>query len=212
MNDIKKNIIIFASGGGSNFKSIHSQILQGSINAEIVLVISNNPNSGAIKYAVSHNIRTFIINTKRYPEIEQYEFVLNNELDVEEPDLIVLAGYMKLIPESTVRKYNRKILNIHPGLLPEFGGKGYFGSNVHKAVLDSHAKESGPTVHYVDEDYDTGPIIAQLKVNVKENDTIESLSQRVLKAEHLLYPKVVKAFCEERIEWKNDKPYIKDLS
>ena len=206
-----KKIIIFASGGGSNFKSIHKSILSEDINANIVLVVSNNSKCGAIQYAINHDIRTFIINSKRYPEAEQYEFVLNNELDIEEPDLIVLAGYMKLIPESTVRKYTRRIINIHPGLLPEFGGKGFFGSNVHKTVIEKGAKESGPTVHFVDVDYDTGPIISQLKVPVKDSDTIKSLAERVLEAEHQLYPDVVKAFCEERIEWNKDKPQIKDL-
>ena len=125
-------------------------------------------------------------------------------------DLIVLAGYLKLIPAQIVRKFRHAILNIHPALLPKFGGKGYYGSRVHEAVLKADEKESGATVHFVDEIYDNGLIIKQDKVPVKPDDTPHTLADRVLEVEHQIFPEVVKAFCEDRIQIKNNGVEIKD--
>ncbi|CAA3023944.1 phosphoribosylglycinamide formyltransferase, chloroplastic [Olea europaea subsp. europaea] len=119
-------------------------------------------------------------------------------------DFILLAGYLKLIPTELVRAYPKSIVNIHPSLLPAFGGKGYFGMKVHKAVIASGARYSGPTIHYVDEHYDTGRILAQRVVPVLANDTAEELAARVLHEEHKLYVEVVAALCEGRIIWRED--------
>ena len=203
-----KKIAIFVSGGGSNFKAIHQQIIQGNILGKIVMVFSNNPNCGAIKFAEENSIPIFIINVTRYPNPHtQDEFLLETCLKAE-IDLICLAGFMKMLPQNIVKHYEYKILNIHPGLLPEFGGKGFYGTRVHEAVINTGKRESGATVHFVDEIYDHKPIILQKKVEVMETDTPESLAARVLKLEHELFPEVVKAFCENKIIIENNKPKI----
>ena len=203
-----KKIAVFVSGGGSNFKAIHHQIIQGNILGKIVMVFSNNPNCGAIKFAEENSIPIFIINAARYPNAHtRDEFLLETCLKAE-IDLICLAGFMKMLPQNIVKHYEYRILNIHPGLLPEFGGKGFYGTRVHETVINTGKRESGATVHFVDEIYDHGPIILQKKVEVMETDTPESLAARVLKLEHELFPEVVKAFCENKIIMENNKPKI----
>ena len=203
-----KKIAVFVSGGGSNFKAIHHQIIQGNILGKIVMVFSNNPNCGAIKFAEENSIPIFIIDAARYPNAHtRDEFLLETCLKAE-IDLICLAGFMKMLPQNIVKQYEYRILNIHPGLLPEFGGKGFYGTRVHEAVINTGKRESGATVHFVDEIYDHGPIILQKKVEVMETDTPESLAARVLKLEHELFPEVVKAFCENKIIMENNKPKI----
>ena len=203
-----KNIAVFVSGGGSNFMAIHHQIKQGKIPGEIVLVISNNPNCSAIEYANENSISHVIINETRYPNPHNRGELLTDTCLKAEINLICLAGYMKMLPPAFVKQYENKILNIHPGLLPEFGGKGFFGMRVHEAVINSGKRESGATVHFVDEIYDHGPIILQKKVEVLETDTAESLAARILKLEHELFPEVVKAFCENKIIMENNIPKI----
>ncbi len=203
-----KKIAVFVSGGGSNFIAIHRQIIQGNILGKIVMVFSNNPNCGGIKFAEENSIPIFIINAARYPNAHtRDEFLLETCLKAE-IDLICLAGFMKMLPQNIVKQYEYRILNIHPGLLPEFGGKGFYGTRVHEAVINTGKRESGATVHFVDEIYDHGPIILQKKVEVMETDTPESLAARVLKLEHELFPEVVKAFCENKIIMENNKPKI----
>ena len=203
-----KKIAVFVSGGGSNFIAIHRQIIQGNILGKIVMVFSNNPNCGAIKFAEENSIPIFIINAARYPNAHtRDEFLLETCLKAE-IDLICLAGFMKMLPQNIVKQYEYRILNIHPGLLPEFGGKGFYGTRVHEAVINTGKRESGATVHFVDEIYDHGPIILQKKVEVMATDTPESLAARVLKLEHELFPEVVKAFCENKIIMENNKPKI----
>ena len=204
-----KNIVIFASGGGSNFKSIHRNIKSEKIFGQIVLLVSNNFNSGAIKYAKNNNIGTFIIKNVKHPNTEIDEDLLIKKLELVNTDLICLAGYVKLLPRKIVRKYKNCILNIHPSLLPRFGGKGFFGIKVHKAVIESGIKESGVTIHFVDEKYDSGKIITQEKVLVRNNYTPKILSKKILEVEHILYSKVVKAFCEDKFFWENNNPKIK---
>lgn len=203
-----KNIAVFASGGGSNFKSLHRHVQSGEIPGRIVLTISNNPNSGAIEYARGNSISTLIINKVPYAKpVDREKFLIQALID-NEVNLICLAGYLNLLPKSIVHQYKNCILNVHPALLPHFGGKGFYGIKVHEAVVASGVEESGVTVHFVDEEYDHGKIIAQKKVKVLSEDTAETLAERVLKVEHELYPKIVKAFCEERIIWENNHPII----
>jgi len=203
-----KNIAVFSSGRGSNFKSIHRHIQAGEIPGLIILLISNNSDSDSIKYAREYNIPTLIINKIRYPNPVDREKLLIQALIEKDVDLICLAGYMKLIPKSIVHQYQNRILNVHPALLPQFGGKGFYGIKVHEAVIQSGAEVSGVTVHFVDEDYDHGKIIAQKKIEVRTEDTAKTLAEQVIKVEHELYPQVVKAFCEDRIIWKNNYPII----
>lgn len=193
-----KNIIVFASGNGSNFIAIYNELLKNKINGRIVLLISNNSNCGAVRFAEKNRIDTKIINDYRYAEKinKEYEITLKKY----KTDLILLAGFMKKIPENIVSIYNNKIMNIHPALLPAFGGKGFYGMNVHKAVISSGDKFSGATVHFVNEEYDKGKIIIQEKVKINLDDDANSLSAKVLEIEHKIYPKAVELFCENRIK------------
>ena len=187
-----KSIVVFASGGGSNFKSIYNGTLNGKIkNTSISLLISNNPKSGAVLFAKEKDIDVFILNANRYPDNDEYESVLIEKLKKVEPILVILAGYMKLIPSKTTSIYKGKIINIHPGKLPDFGGKGFYGMNVHQAVINSGVKETAITIHYVNEEYDKGMIIHQEKIPINRDDSVESLAKRVLLMEHKIYPQII---------------------
>lgn len=210
--DRLKKIAVFASGTGSNFQQVYADCQAGKIPAEICLLISNNPGCLAMEFARAQKIRTAIINSKKYPGAGEYETAFHQELESCSPDLLLLAGFMKMIPSSVVQKYQKRILNIHPALLPQFGGKGYYGGNVHRAVIDAGVKISGATVHFVDEVYDHGPIVAQTAVSIGISDTAESLAEKVLAEEHKLFPQVVRAFCEDRIFWKDNIPFIREIN
>ncbi|XP_058212376.1 phosphoribosylglycinamide formyltransferase, chloroplastic isoform X2 [Rhododendron vialii] len=178
--DRKKNLAVFVSGGGSNFRSIHEAIVEGSVEGEIVVLVTNKPGCGGAEYARDNNIPVIL-----FPGMKEQPDVLSaNDLVTTlrryKIDFILLAGYLKLIPVELVRAYPRSILNIHPSLLPAFGGKGYYGMKVHQAVIASGARYSGPTIHFVDEHYDTGRILAQRVVPVLANDTADELAARVL--------------------------------
>tara|TARA_Y100000590_G_scaffold455831_1_gene605198 strand:- start:648 stop:1268 length:621 start_codon:yes stop_codon:yes gene_type:complete len=205
-----KNIVVFASGSGSNFINIYKCISNDKYNAKIVLLISNNPNCGAVDYAKKNKIDFKIINKYRIPNSEkmnkEYELVLKYK----KTDLILLAGFMKKIPLNIVRLYKNKIMNIHPALLPKFGGKGFFGMKVHETVIDAKEKTSGATVHFVDEFYDQGPIIIQKTINISLDDSPLKLSKKILKIEHEIYPKVVRMFCLDKIKLINNKVIIDD--
>ena len=206
----KKRIIVFASGSGTNFINIYKNLNAQNINGEIILLISNNKNCGAIKFAKDKNIDFEIINIFRYKTDEN---ILNKYivlLEIYKPDLILLAGFMKKIPIEVVELYKNKILNIHPSLLPRYGGKGFYGMNVHKAVLESKDKITGVTVHFIDNEYDRGPILIQEKVEVLPDDSLESLSSRVLQTEYQVYFKAVELFCKDLIRIKGDKVFINE--
>ena len=187
-----KSIVVFASGGGSNFKSIYNGTLNGKIkDTSISLLISNNPKSGAVLFAKEKDIEVFILNANRYPDKDEYESVLIEKLKKVDPILVILAGYMKLIPSKMTSIYKEKIINIHPGKLPDFGGKGFYGMNVHEAVINSGVKETAITIHYVNEEYDKGMIIHQEKIPINRDDSVESLAKRVLLIEHKIYPQII---------------------
>ena len=186
------NLVIFASGGGSNFKTIFFNTLDNTINnSKVNLVVSNNPNCDAVRFAKSKSVDTFIINNKIYPNTKDYDCALTEKLLEYEPNLIVLAGYMKLIPKMITDIFDKKIINIHPGKLPDLGGKGFYGMNVHKAVIDRGLQKTAVTIHYVNERYDEGMTIHEEIIDVMSDDTPESLSDRVLKYEHQIYSKVI---------------------
>ena len=183
-----KNLVVFASGSGSNFQAIIDAIRENRIKAQISGLISNRENSGAEKRAATNNIPIAIIPDQ---DPSSYYRLLDNQLTNWSPDLIVLAGYLKIIPAKIVNKYHNRIINIHPSLLPKYGGKGFYGLKVHEAVLESGDQVTGCTVHYVNERYDEGDIIEQSIVEVKNSDTPETLADRVLKTEHQLLPHVI---------------------
>ncbi|KAJ4835383.1 Phosphoribosylglycinamide formyltransferase (GART) [Turnera subulata] len=200
----RKKLVVFVSGGGSNFRAIHEGCVQGSVHGDIVALVTNKSGCGGAEYARGSNIPVILFpRTKEEPEgLSPADLVAAlRELEV---DFVLLAGYLKLIPIELIQAYPRSILNIHPSLLPAFGGKGYYGMNVHKAVIASGARYSGPTVHFVDEHYDTGRILAQRVVPVSVTDNAEELAARVLHEEHQLYVEVTNALCEERIIWRED--------
>ncbi|XP_022155077.1 phosphoribosylglycinamide formyltransferase, chloroplastic [Momordica charantia] len=200
----RKKLAVFVSGGGSNFRSIHEASLEGSINGDIVVLVTNKIDCGGAEYARSKNIPVILFpKTKDEPDrLSPSDLVANlRRLEI---DFILLAGYLKLIPLELIQAYSKSILNIHPSLLPAFGGKGYYGMKVHKSVIASGARYSGPTIHFVDEHFDTGRILAQRVVPVLANDAAQDLAARVLKEEHCLYVEVVAALCEERIVWRED--------
>jgi len=188
----KKRIVVFASGSGSNFRALHQSVLKKDIPARITALICDNPDAGVLDYAREHDIRSVLISPKNFNNLADYTKKLADILEREAPHLIVLAGYLKKIPDHIIECYPRKIINIHPALLPKYGGKGWYGMRVHRAVIENREKESGCTVHYVTGNYDEGPVIAQIKVPVSTDDTAETLAEKVLKQEHLLYPKVVR--------------------
>lgn len=192
-----KTIVVFASGSGTNFQALIDAVESGEIDARIRGLLASKPGIGALDRARKHDIDTRVLAPADFESAGTYVRRMLEILGEWDPDLIVLAGYMLKVPPPVIERYPRKIINIHPALLPKYGGKGYFGINVHKAVLEGGETESGCTVHYVTEEYDAGPIIAQTKVPVRESDDPETLAERVLEQEHRLLPDVVAQLLED---------------
>jgi len=188
------------SGGGTNLQSIIDNIENGYINANISLVLSSRKDAFALTRAKRHGIKSEVCSPKKYSNELEYSKELINILDKYEPDLIVLAGFMSVLSDEFIEKYENKIMNTHPSLLPAFGGKGFYGHHVHKAALDYGVKVSGATIMFVTKEIDKGPIILQQAVKVSEDDTIDSLQEKVLKIEHKLYPKAIKLYSEGKIK------------
>ncbi len=204
------NIAVFASGRGSNLMAILNAIKEGFLKARVSVVISNNSNAGALEIARANGIDALHISRKQFSSDEEYVKKILQELKSRNVELIVLAGYMKKIPSEIVKEYRNRILNIHPALLPSFGGQGMYGLNVHKAVIESGVKITGVTVHIVDEEYDHGPIVMQKAVEVKDDDTPETLAERVLKVEHEVYPQAIKLFVEGKVKVLGRKVLIQN--
>ncbi|MCD6162923.1 MAG: phosphoribosylglycinamide formyltransferase [candidate division Zixibacteria bacterium] len=187
-------LAVFISGGGTNLQALIDACADKSIEAEIKTVISNNSKAYGLERAKKAGIPTFHISKFKYPNDNDYLAALRNVLKQNEIELIVLAGYMKLLPSAIINDYHEHIINIHPALLPKYGGKGMYGMNVHKAVIQAKDNFSGATVHVVDEIYDHGAILIQRQVPVMKDDTPESLAARVLEVEHQILPEAVKLF------------------
>ena len=185
-------------------------IIDGYINGNVRLLISNNSNCGAVKYAIENNINYKIINDYRFP----VEINKNNEYEVVlkfyKTDLILLAGFMKKIPMNIINIFKYKIMNVHPSLLPKYGGSGFYGMKVHDAVIQSRDKFSGATIHFVNAEYDKGPIIIQKKTKVEDLDNSFTLSKKVLKIEHAIYSKAVQNFCLDKIKINNNTVTINE--
>jgi phosphoribosylglycinamide formyltransferase-1 len=181
-------IAVFCSGSGSNFKSIYRAITEKPLDAEIVLCLSNRSQCGAMEFAHEHGIATLHITEKQFDTFEEFAAAMVKHLKDAQIGIVLLAGYMRKVPDAVVRAFPDKMLNIHPALLPKFGGEGMYGIHVHTAVLEAGEKESGATVHFVNEEYDKGKILLQRAVPVFPGDTPEILAARVLECEHRLYP------------------------
>jgi len=184
----RAKIAVFVSGGGSNLQSIIDATKAGKLDAEVTLVVSNKNNAYGLERARNTGIDTFVFQAKKYPDAESATEDLLAMLEDYKIDYIALAGYLRLLPAEVVKKYESRITNIHPALLPKYGGKGMYGHYVHEAVINSGDTESGATVHLVDEIYDNGRILMQKKVPVKPDDTPDKLAARVLEVEHEIYP------------------------
>jgi phosphoribosylglycinamide formyltransferase-1 len=187
---------VLASGGGTNLQSIIDRSLDGSLAAEVVVVISNNSGAGALDRARKHGIAALHISAATEGSAEAADSRMVGEMTVRGVDLVVLAGYMKRIGPALLGAFAERIINIHPALLPRFGGKGMYGMRVHEVVIASGETESGPTVHLVDSQYDHGKIIAQRRVPVLPGDTPEMLQKRVLAVEHELLPRTIQELAE----------------
>ncbi len=186
---MSERIAVFASGSGTNLQALLDHFADNP-SAEIGLVISDHAAAGALERARNAGVPTHHIPVKTRP-IAAVTADMLDALESSRIDIVVLAGYLRLIPQDVIRRYSHRILNIHPALLPAFGGKGMFGRRVHEAVLDAGCRITGATVHFVNERYDDGRIVAQWPVPVLENDSPESLAERVLRVEHALYPAAV---------------------
>ena len=182
----KKQIAIFASGTGTNAQKIIDHF-RDHPSIKVAIIVSNNPDAGVLKIAANENISSLIIEKEKFLHGNAYA----DELKKNKIDFIILAGFLWKIPVALLKAYPHKIINIHPALLPKYGGKGMYGNKVHEAVLANKEKESGISIHYVDEIYDHGKIIFQAKCAVLENDTADSLAQRIHALEHEHYPRVI---------------------
>nr|WP_297572779.1 phosphoribosylglycinamide formyltransferase [uncultured Peptostreptococcus sp.] len=196
-----KNIAVLVSGGGTNLQSIIDAAEDGKINGQVKLVISNKEGAYSLERARKHKIRAVF---------EKDEQAIIDIMKENEIDLVVLAGFLKILSSNFTRAFENKIINIHPSLIPSFCGKGYYGLKVHEAAVEYGVKVSGATVHFVDENADTGPIIRQDTVEVFADDTAEDLQQRVLKIEHKILSQVVADYCDDKIKIVGRKVFIED--
>ena len=185
-------IALFASGKGSNIENI-IRYFNSNKSINISFIYSNNKNSGAISHAKKHQIRYVLINKEDLLSPK----ALLNKLNNNQIDLIVLAGFLLKIPNSFIQGFNGEIINVHPSLLPKYGGKGMYGDNIHKLVLKNNEKKTGITFHYVNENYDEGEIIAQYEIDIDDNESLNSLKKKISREELLNYPKIISSFLNE---------------
>lgn len=204
---------VMVSGGGTNLQAILDAVDSGKVtNAEVVTVISNNPNAYALERAKKHGIPAICISPKQFETREAFNEALLEQVDACNLDLIVLAGFLVKIPEKMVEKYQHRIINIHPSLIPSFCGEGFYGLRVHEAALEKGVKVTGATVHFVNEVCDGGPIILQKAVEVQQGDTPETLQRRVMEeAEWKILPRAVSLYCEGRLKVAENHVLIQEV-
>ncbi len=205
-------LAVMVSGGGTNLQAVIDAIDGGIIrNAQIAVVISNKKDAYALERAKEHGIRNCCISPKEYESWKAFGLALVNILEQEQIDLVVLAGYLVILPEVLIQKYKNKMINIHPSLIPSFCGDGYYGLKVHEAVLARGVKVTGATVHFVDEGTDTGPIIIQKAVAVMQDDTPQILQQRVMEeAEWKILPQAIDWIAGGRVTVSDGRVHINE--
>lgn len=196
---------VLASGRGTNLQSIIDGIKEGEVPAEIKVVISDNEEAKALDRAKKYGIEGFYVNPEQYETTEDFEQAMVDILQDYDVELVVMAGFMRLLSPYFIRQYKNKIMNIHPSLLPAFKGL-----HAQKQALDYGVKVAGCTVHFADEGMDTGPIILQATVPVKQDDTEETLANRILQQEHKIYPQAIKLYAEGKLRVENGKVIIKE--
>lgn len=204
------NIGVLISGGGTNLQAIIDNIENGYINGKIGLIVSNKENAYGLVRGQTHNIETLFLDRKQFNSEEDYNLKLIDELKKRNIDLIVLAGYLRVLSPDFIKEFHNKIINIHPSLIPSFCGPGYYGRRVHAEVLKYGVKYTGATAHFVDAGTDTGPIILQETVKVEDQDTVDSLSNKVLEVEHKILVKAVKLYCSNQLEFSDRIVKVKE--
>lgn len=211
MTEKIKKIAVLVSGGGTNLQSLIDAEARGKLGCgRITLVIASKPDVYALERAENHGIASLVIARKDYESIATYSKALTDALLTAEVDLVVLAGFLTIIDEQVYNAFPNRILNVHPALIPSFCGKGFYGLHVHEAALAKGVKVSGATVHIVTPECDAGPIVLQKAVEVKDDDTPETLQKRIMEeAEWKILPAAVKLFCEDRITVKDNRVYLK---
>ena len=204
---IMLKVVVCVSGGGTNLQAIIDGIARGAIfHTEIVRVVCNNPGARALERAKAAGIDSVCVSPKDYGDREQFEAALVRSVEEAGPDLIVLAGFMVKVPAELIRKYEHRIINVHPSLIPAFCGTGYYGLRVHEAALARGVKITGATVHFVDDGMDTGPIIMQKAVEVHEDDTPETLQRRVMEeAEWVILPWCINLIAAGQVKVENGR-------
>jgi phosphoribosylglycinamide formyltransferase-1 len=211
MNNSTTKIAVLVSGGGTNLQALIDAEKRGELgNGKITLVLSSKPDVYALQRAEDNGIASQVLSRKDFEDISAYSRALADALTEAEADLVVLAGFLTIIDEQVYERFPNRIINVHPALIPSFCGKGYYGLRVHEAALEKGVKVSGATVHIVTPECDAGPIILQKAVEVKQDDTPETLQRRIMEqAEWKILPEAVKLFCDGRITVENNKVYIK---
>lgn len=195
-NTEKLHIAILASHTGTNMQAIIDACRGGDLNGEVCAVISNNSNSQALEKARIAGVPVYHLSNKTHPEEDELDEPIYKVLTESGADIVALAGYMKKLGPKILKQYKERILNIHPSLLPKYGGKRMYGTHVHRAVIDAGEKTTGVTIHLAEEEYDTGKIIRQCEIEVLEGDTIDTLSKRVLEKENSFYVETLKLISE----------------
>ena len=205
-------IAVFVSGGGTNLQAIIDKIKDGYLkDIEIGLVLSSSPDAYALTRAADNNIPSVVMRSKDYPSFDEWDEDVLKAVEEADCELIVLAGYLSLLGPKTVKKFSNKIINIHPALIPAFCGEGMYGIRPHVAALARGVKVSGATVHFVNEEYDSGPIILQKTVDVLPDDTPEVLQQRIMKeCEQVILPKAIRLIADGLVTIENNIAYVKE--
>ncbi|MBP7461620.1 MAG: phosphoribosylglycinamide formyltransferase [Candidatus Delongbacteria bacterium] len=198
-------LAVLVSGRGSNLQAILDSIASGSLKAQVALVITDNSQAGALQLAHRHEIPSVVLSRRDFSTSAAYQDFIVNTLRENEIGFIVLAGYLKKVPEAVIHQFYPRIVNIHPALLPAFGGKGFYGHHVHEAVIQAGCHYSGLTIHLVTPDFDRGPVVFQYAVHVDENDTPDSLASKILVFEHRFYPVIINQLVNSRFTIQNNR-------
>ncbi len=207
MAPVKIGVLI--SGGGTNLQAIIDEIESKNINGQIKLIISNKEDAYGLERGRKANIESLFIDRKKYQSEEDYNLELIKEFKNRQVDLVVLAGYLRVLSKDFIQEFKNRIINIHPSLIPSFSGQGFYGEGVHRAVLEYGVKVTGATAHFVDEGTDTGPIIFQDLVKVEDDDNLETIKAKVLHLEHLVLTKAVKYYCQNGLLIEGRKVYLR---
>ena len=203
-------IAVFASGRGSNFRAIYQKIKEGYLACQVTALVSDNSTALALEFAEQNNISTYVVKPQEFPALDSFGQRLIAILTQHQVEYVLLAGFLKKIPDNVIDRFENRIINIHPALLPAFGGKGMYGIHVHQAVFDSGAQISGVTVHFVNKEYDAGAILLQRPVDIRKCRSAEEIAEKVLEMEHQIYPQAVKILLEKDIRIQGKRVIFDD--